>query len=163
MDIDFETIFKNIEETNLAHGIFFLTYLIGSKYVFKSVPRTLKKLFEMFLIRAIVIFSASFVATKNVKNALILAGGYIAIFELIFNPKSMLCLVGCKPTKKTYENDIGANNQTIIQQQQPGPQQQQIQTQLPEQSHQLPPLQMDMVPQMNPGPMAFGIENFSNY
>ena len=163
MDIDFDAIFKQVEEQNLAHGIFFLSYLIGSKYVFKSVPKSIKSLFEYFIIRAFVIFSAAFVATKNTRNALILAGGYILIFELTFNPKSMVCLVGCKPEKKKENNvDAGINNQTVIQQQQPGPQQQQIQTQL-QPSHQLPPLQMDMSPSMNPGPMAFGVENFSNY
>ena len=103
------------------------------------------------------IFSASFVATKNTRNALILAAGYTLIFELVFNPKSMMCLFGCTPQKKKEDHiEAGINNQTVIQQQQPGPQQQQIQTQLP-------PLQMDMTPQMNPGPMAFGVENFSNY
>lgn len=158
MDINFEEIFKNIEEQNLLHGVFFLTYLIGSKYVFKSVPKSIKGLFETFLIRIFVIFSAAFVATKNTKNALILSSIYIVIFELTFNPKSVLCLVGCQPEKKKEEPiDIGINNQTVIQQQQQAPQQQQIQTQLP-------PLQMDMIPQqINPGPMAFGVENFSNY
>ena len=162
MDIDYETIFKNIEDNNLSHGIFFLIYLIGSKYVFRSVPKTIKSLFEMFLVRVIVIFSAAFVATKNVRNALILSSAFIVIFEFTFNPKSMLCLVGCKPQKKSDNVDAGINNQTVIQQQQPGPQQQQIQTQL-QPGHQLPPLQMDMNPSMNPGPMAFGVENFSNY
>lgn len=162
MDIDFDAIFKQVEEQNLAHGIFFLTYLIGSRYVFKGVPKSIKSLFEMFIVRVFVIFSAAFVATKNTRNALILASAYIVIFELTFNPKSALCLIGCQPEKKKNQVDIGANNQTVIQQQQPGPQQQQIQTQL-QPNHQLPPLQMDMSPPMNPGPMAFGVENFSNY
>lgn len=162
MNIDFDTIFKQIEEQNLAHGIFFLTYLIGSKYVFRSVPKSIKGAFEYFLIRVFVIFSAAFVATKNTRNAMILASVYIVIFEFTFNPNSVLCLVGCKPEKKKNNVDIGVNNQTVIQQQQPAPQQQQIQTQL-QPNHQLPPLQMDMSPPMNPGPMAFGVENFSNY
>lgn len=156
MDFDFQTIFKNIEDNNLSHGIFFLSYLLGSKFVFRNFPKSIKSLFEYFIIRSFVIFSAAFVATKNTKNALILAIGYIVIFEFIFNPKSAICLVGCKPEKKKDHIDVGINNQTVIQQQQPAPQQQQIQTQLP-------PLQMDMTPQMNPGPMAFGVENFSNY
>lgn len=156
MDIDFDTIFKNIEENNLSHGIFFLIYLIGSKYVFKNVPKTIRNLFELFLIRTLVIFSASFVATKNTRNAIILTIVYIIIFEFTFNPKSVFCLTGCKPQKNKEEIDVAINNQTIIQQQQPAPQQQQIQTQLP-------PLQMDMNQQMSQGPMAFGIENFSNY
>ena len=162
MDIDFDGIFKQVEEQNLAHGVFFLTYLIGSKYVFRSVPKSLKTIFEYFIVRAIVIFSAAFVGTKNTKNALILAAAYIVIFEWVFNPKSMFCLVGCQPKKKEDNVDVGINNQTVIQQQQPGPQQQQIQTQL-QPTHQLPPLQMDMSQPMNPGPMAFGVENFSNY
>ena len=41
MDIDFDAIFKQIEEQNLAHGVFFLSYLIGSRYVFKGIPKAL--------------------------------------------------------------------------------------------------------------------------
>lgn len=157
MDIDFQTIFKNIEDNNLLHGIFFLTYLIGSRYVFKSLPKTIKTMCEMLLIRVFVIFSAAFIATKNVRNALILASAYIVIFEFIFNPKSALCLFGGKKDKEKKNIDVGVNNQTIIQNQQPAPQQQQIQTQLP-------PLQLDMIQPLNSnGPMSFGIENFSNY
>lgn len=159
MDIDLPSIFKKIEENNLYHGIFFLSYLIGSKFVFRSIPKPIKSIFDYLLVRVYIIFSAAFISTKNVRNALILACGYVLIFEYIFNPKSSLCLFGCESEKKKqYPIDIGINNQTVIQQQQPAPQQQQIQTQLP-------PLQMDMnpSPSLNPGPMAFGVENFSNY
>lgn len=158
-NIDFPTIFKNIEENNLAHGVFFLTYLIGSKYVFKTMPKTIKSFFENFLIRIFVIFSATFVATKNTKNALILAVIYIAIVEFLLNPKSKLCMSGCIVPKKEYNTDPMINNQTVIQQQQPGPQQQQVQTQL----QPLQPLEMDMNVPLDQGPMAFGVENFSNY
>ncbi len=157
MDIDFQSVFKSVEENNLYHGIFFLSYLLGSKFVFRNIPKTIKSMFEYLLFRVYVIFSAAFISTKNVRNALILACGYVVIFEFVFNPTSALCLFGCKPEKKKQNQiDIGINNQTVIQQQQPAPQQQQIQTQLP-------PLQMDMNPPLNPGPMAFGVENFSNY
>ncbi len=155
--MDYQTVFKNIEDNNLSYGIFFLTYLLGSRFVFRNVPKSIKSLFEFLIVRIFVIFSASFVATKNTKNALILTSAYVILFEFILNPKSMLCLIGCsKEKKKQLPIDIGINNQTVIQQQQPAPQQQQIQTQLP-------PLQMDMTPQMNSGPMGFGVENFSNY
>lgn len=161
MDVDYQTVFKNIEDNNLSHGIFFLTYLLGSRFVFRNVPKTIKSLFEYLIVRIFVIFSASFVATKNTKNALILASVYVILFEFIFNPKSVFCLIECNKSEKNKQEpiDIGINNQTVIQQQQPAPQQQQIQTQLP-------PLQMDMTmtsTQMNSGPMGFGVENFSNY
>lgn len=66
----------------------------------------------------------------------------------------MLCLIDCKPEKTKQEPiESGINNQTIIQQQQMAPQQQQIQTKLP-------PLQMDMSPPINSAPIGFGIENF---
>lgn len=151
MNIDYETLFKNIENNNLLNGVFFLTYLVGSRHVLKSVPKSIKNIFDMFLIRIFVIFSAIFVATKNVKHSLILSILYIVIIDFLTNPKSKLCLVDCKIEKERKESLTAiANNQTIIQSQQPGPQQQQIQTQLP-------PLQMDMQHS------TFDGESFSNY
>ena len=99
--------FPSMEELNgnpLFEGTLFLLYVIGSKEVFEEPAKNLKRLLHFSPIRYLVVFSAAFVGTKNIKLSGILTLGYVVIMDFLLNPNSGVSLIG-RPTQDSEQPD----------------------------------------------------------
>ncbi len=98
----YDVILNNIATSKIFNG-FIMTYMnIGGKYLGLELPTTLDLLFAKYqILRYIVIFCICFMATRDIKFAILLALMFIIIIKFVLNETSVFCLV--KNIKK--END----------------------------------------------------------
>lgn len=104
----YDIILNNIAASKIFNG-FIMTYMnIGGKYLGLELPSTLDLLFSKYqFLRYIVIFCICFMATRDIKFALLLALLFIIIIKFVLNESSVFCLV--KNIKK--ENDESVQQQ----------------------------------------------------
>jgi hypothetical protein len=99
----YDIILNNIASSKIFNGLI-MTYMnIGGKYLGLELPSTLDLLFSKYqFLRYFVIFCICFMATRDIKFAVLLALLFILIVKFALNESSVFCLV--KNIKK--ENDI---------------------------------------------------------
>ena len=85
------------ENNNLIHGLLFILYISGSKYLFKTPSRAIKSMFQWSITKLFIVFSAAFISTKDFNVSLWLSVVFYVLFECFLNPSSNFCLVDCDP------------------------------------------------------------------
>ena len=66
---------------------------IGSRFLISEIPNNLHILFENLWIKRFFIFSVIFIATRDIKIAILFTLIYIIMFNYIFNSKSNICII----------------------------------------------------------------------
>lgn len=85
-----DELISKINESNVMRGVFLLFFIIGSRYLNKDFHDGIDNLFDSYIIRQLVIFSAVIIATKDVKISLLLTLGYIVIFHYLLRSKNLI-------------------------------------------------------------------------
>ena len=89
-----DTALSNLSMSPYFNGSIMLLMNIGGKYLAMDLPKNLDSLFINYaFLRYIVLFSIFFMATRNIKIALLLTLLYFIIIKFIINEKSNFCVL----------------------------------------------------------------------
>ncbi len=89
---------EELNDNKFFQGALFLLYIIAGKDVFDVPAKNIQHLLKVPLIKYFIVFAASFVVTKNIRESGILTLGYIVIFGYLLNPESGISLIS-RPKK----------------------------------------------------------------
>lgn len=99
--------FKNLNESKYSAGIAMLMLNIGSKYISIGLSKSQESYLTSNLARQLLIFSAAFVATKDLLISLSLTLIFILFADYIFNETSRFCILPKQLTKIIDTNKDG--------------------------------------------------------
>lgn len=88
-----ETVFAKLNHNNYFIGVMMILLNIGSKYFMQEFGTTVDFVFNIKIIRRLMIFTVFFVATRDIKTSLILTAVFIIITLELFNEKSSFCII----------------------------------------------------------------------
>ena len=98
---------KNLNESKYSAGIAMLMLNIGSKYISIGLSKSQESYLTSNLARQLLIFSAAFVATKDLLISLSLTLIFILFADYIFNETSRFCILPKQLTKIIDTNKDG--------------------------------------------------------
>lgn len=99
-------IVKSINGNNLIMGISILLLNILSKYVELNLTKTQEQAIRNSIAREILIFTMSFVATKDIVLSFMLTGTFVVLSNYLLNENSSLCIIKNKLEKIRMEIDL---------------------------------------------------------
>lgn len=100
-------LFKQINDSKYSAGIAMLILNIGSKYISIGLSKTQEAYLTSTLARQLLIFSAAFIATKDLLISLLLTFLFILFADYIFNENSSFCILPKKLLSKIDTNNDG--------------------------------------------------------
>ena len=98
---------KNLNESKYSAGVAMLMLNIGSKYISIGLSKSQESYLTSNLARQLLIFSAAFVATKDLLISLSLTLIFILFADYIFNETSRFCILPKQLTKIIDTNNDG--------------------------------------------------------
>ena len=98
---------KKLNESKYSAGIAMLMLNIGSKYISIGLSKSQESYLTSNLARQLLIFSAAFVATKDLLISLSLTLIFILFADYIFNETSRFCILPKQLTKIIDTNKDG--------------------------------------------------------
>lgn len=83
-----DNLFSQMNSNPLFSGCLMLLMNIGGKYVNKDIPKTVEIIFNKnYFMRILVVFAIGFIATHDIKIALVITLIFIVIFGYLLNEK----------------------------------------------------------------------------
>ncbi len=111
-----DLILINLGSSKIFNGLIMIIMNIGGKYLPMEIPQYLDKKFTQHqLLRYIVLFAVCFMATRDIKVALLLCLILIGLFRFVFNDNSFYSLVSKKEEKEEKENKDFEKKKVTIQ------------------------------------------------
>ena len=77
-------------------GCVMLIMNLGGKYVSKEIPQGMHNFFSHRWVRKLTIFCIAFVATRNIKTALLITLLFLLFSRFLMNEKSKCCIMDVK-------------------------------------------------------------------
>lgn len=97
----YRNIVSFLNSSPFVSGCVMLIMNIGGKYVIMDIPKGMNNFFAHPWIRKLTIFCIAFVATKNIKTALLISLLFILFSRFLMNEKSNCCIPFVKKLNKT--------------------------------------------------------------
>jgi hypothetical protein len=113
MKVYIDNIYKYLQPINRSGflaGIAMIMLNIGSKYIELGLTKTQEQALRNGLAREILIFSMTFIATKDVITAMFMTIGFSISVNYIFNENSKLCILPSKLQEIALEIDRNNDN-----------------------------------------------------
>ena len=88
-----ESFFHTLNTSSYFAGIMMILLNIGGKYFVKEFGTTIDFIFNLKIVRRLLLFTVFFVATRNVKTSLILTAVFVILALELFNEKSNMCVI----------------------------------------------------------------------
>ena len=85
--------FQSLNQSSYFAGIMMILLNIGGKYFVQEFGTTIDYIFNIKIIRRLLLFTVFFVATRNVKTSLILTAVFVVLALELFNEKSQMCVI----------------------------------------------------------------------
>lgn len=108
-------IFQYLQRLNNSKYLAGLTMIllnVGSRFVEIKFSKTQEQVLRNGLARELLIFSMSYMATRDITISIILTASFTVLSRYLFNENSKLCLLPKKMRKIAMEIDV--NNDNII-------------------------------------------------
>ena len=86
-------------------GCIMLMMNLGGKYIAMEVPKGMHSFFAHPWVRKITLLGISFIATKNIKTALLISLLFILFSKYLMNENSKLCIPFIKKNHKENYNE----------------------------------------------------------
>ena len=110
-----DTLLLNISNNKLFGGFIILLTNIGGKYIALDMPNNLEKIFSKYLfLRCLVLFSILFMATRDIKIAVLLSLLFFIITKFFINEKSKFCIIRNEENKKLLTKEEYEKAKEII-------------------------------------------------
>jgi hypothetical protein len=104
------TFFKPINNSGFLAGAAMIMLNIGSKYIELGLTKTQEQALRNGLARELLIFSMTFIATKDVILALFMTIGFSISVNYLFNENSTLCILPNQLQEIALEIDRNKDN-----------------------------------------------------
>ena len=89
-----DTLLLNLSNNKFFGGCIILLTNIGGKYIALDMPNNIEKIFSKYLfLRCLVLFSILFMATRDIKIAILLSLLFLIIVKFFMNEKSKFCII----------------------------------------------------------------------
>lgn len=85
--------FQSLNQSSYFAGIMMILLNIGGKYFVQEFGSTIDFIFNLKVVRRLLLFTVFFVATRNVKTSLILTAVFVVLALELFNEKSQMCVI----------------------------------------------------------------------
>ena len=99
MDFSITGLFKNINTSKYFAGVMMILLNLGSRYLALELSPNQEQLFNNIIIRRFIIFTITFIATRDVLVSLVLTCVFIVLVSNLFNENSEYCVL---KNKKIY-------------------------------------------------------------
>lgn len=110
-----DTLLLNLSNNKLFGGCIILLTNIGGKYIALDLPNNLDKIFSKYLfLRCLVLFSILFMATRDIKIAILLSLLFFIITKFFINEKSKFCIIKNEVINKTLTEEDYKKAKEII-------------------------------------------------
>lgn len=83
-----ENVINSLNQSPIFVALAMIFMNLGAKHIIKDIPPWWDNLFENVMFRRLAIFALAFIATRDIKIALIVTFIFIAIFGFLFNENS---------------------------------------------------------------------------
>lgn len=94
-------------------GLCMIMLNIGSKYITIELSKTQEQLFKNSVARILLIFSISWIGTREVITSFFITAAFITMTDFLLNENSKLCVLPQKFSKKLMEQ-VDLNDDNII-------------------------------------------------
>ena len=85
--------FQYLNSSTYFIGFMMILLNIGSKYFMQEIGTSIDYIFSNKLLRRLLVFTVFFVATRDVKNSLIMTFIFVIVVMELFNEKSKNCIL----------------------------------------------------------------------
>ena len=110
-----EQVLIELATNKLFNGCIMLMTNIGGRYIMLDIPQNIEKMFSnYFLLRILVIFSIFFMATRDIKVAVLLSLIFLIFIKFVINEKSYFCIF---PKNGDLENTVKEENNHLSKEQ----------------------------------------------
>lgn len=103
---------NDLSNSQYTVGIAMLMLNIGSKYISMGLSKTQEAYLTTTLARQILIFSITFMGTRNLSKSLILTVIFVCFADYLFNENSKYCVIP-KKLQKIYDH-IDTNKDGVL-------------------------------------------------
>ena len=83
-----DEIFNLLNTNRLFGGVLMILMNLGSKYISVDVPEEVEKMFQTVWFRRFFVFCVGFIATRDIKTAILITLLFILTFNFLLNKKS---------------------------------------------------------------------------
>jgi hypothetical protein len=97
-----EALFEILNTNKIFNGCIMILMNIGSKHIISDISSNVDKIFNKPLVRLFFVFCVAFIATRDIKSAILLTLIFIVMFKFLLDNKSKMCLLS-----KDGSDDIG--------------------------------------------------------
>ena len=94
----FETVVDDINQNKYFIGFMMIILTIGGRFIIGELSPSQKKLIDNKVLRRLFIFCSFFMATRDIRMALIITLVFIFVFSHLLDTKSNYCII--KKVKK---------------------------------------------------------------
>ena len=94
-------------------GLCMIMLNIGSKYITIELSKTQEQFLKNSVARLLLIFSISWIGTREIVTSFFITAAFIVMTEFLFNEKSALCIIPQGISEKLM-NEIDLNNDDKI-------------------------------------------------
>jgi hypothetical protein len=103
---------NSLNSSTFFAGIMMICLNIGSRYIQINLDESTESYIKYALTKEILVFTISWMATRNIYTALVLTAVFVVLADFIFNEKSRYCLL---PKKFINSRKLGeyTNNKVI--------------------------------------------------
>jgi len=89
-----------LNNSKLLSGLAMLLMNLGGRHIAKEIPEFFDDLFDKKIVRILVVFCIAFVATKDIKIALLITLLFILVFTYLLKETSNSCIIPKQLLKK---------------------------------------------------------------
>lgn len=89
----FEEMLMILNNSKIFGGCMMLMMNIGAKYIVLDIPKEADEIFKTVWMRRLIIFAVSFIATRDIKTAILITLVFMLIFKFLLNKKSKSCIL----------------------------------------------------------------------
>ena len=93
MIMDFNNIVGTLNNNKYLYAVCMILLNVGAKYIEVDLELGHKKILSSKLIRRLLIFTVSFIATRDVIASLIITASFVILILNLFNAKSKYCIL----------------------------------------------------------------------
>ena len=98
---------SNLNSSKFFAGIIMLMLNIGSRYITIEFSNSQKAFFKNSIFRQLLIFSISWLGTRDIYTAIMLTASFIILSEYLFNENSSMCLIPQRLISQIDTNNDG--------------------------------------------------------
>ena len=104
---------KSINDSKYFYAVMMILLNMGAKYIELDLDESHRQFLSSKVLRRLLIFTISFVATKDVIASLIITSSFVIIVLNLFNVKSKYCVLPDSYKKLDKNNDGKISNDEI--------------------------------------------------